>query len=144
MSEVLMSTRLLAREVSVITAGAVHIPDWLNRDQQVELAMAYPTWVEGGGGPRFPVMPSGGVMSVDVTCLGRHWVPYRYTDRLVDVDKRQVQPMPRWLAELGVQAVADAREVDSSVIEEGVAYQPDVALANWYDVNYPHLKVGAS
>jgi alkylated DNA repair protein (DNA oxidative demethylase) len=87
-------------------------------------------------------------MSVQITCLGWHWYPYRYSRTVDDGDGRTVAPFPGWLEDLGRRAVADARAIDAAVegaveaggVEEAgkgtggdrTGYVPDVALINWY------------
>lgn len=71
-------------------------------------------------------------MSVGMTCLGWHWYPYRYVRTVEDGDGRPVAPFPGWLASLSREAVADARAVDPSVGTGGGAFEPDVALVNFY------------
>jgi len=82
-------------------------------------------------------------MSVQITCLGWHWYPYRYSRTVDDGDGRRVAPFPTWLEELGRRAVADAAAIDAAVaigVEEAgseeagerTGYVPDVALINWY------------
>jgi len=68
-------------------------------------------------------------MSVQTVCLGWHWVPYKYLPTADDVDGAPVKAFPSWLADLGREALADAY-TDS---ELGAAYEPDVALINFYD-----------
>ena len=52
-------------------------------------------------------------MSVQITCLGWHWYPYRYSRTVDDGDGLEGGPVPRnWLEELGRRAVADASAVD--------------------------------
>jgi alkylated DNA repair protein (DNA oxidative demethylase) len=70
-------------------------------------------------------------MSVRSVCLGWHWVPYRYTRFAEDTDGAPVDPFPDWLVELGRRAVSDAHENPA----DGVAYDPDAALINFYDVD---------
>jgi alkylated DNA repair protein (DNA oxidative demethylase) len=88
-------------------------------------------------------MPQGGVMSVQITCLGWHWYPYRYSRTVDDGDGRRVLPFPHWLGHLCRQAVAAASDLDEAVAgaegegpEEGTvgpaSFRPDVALINWY------------
>src|ERR1035438_2252231 len=96
-------------------------------------------WAEAAGGFRAPRMPNGSVMSVQMTCLGWHWFPYRYSRTLDDCDGGAVAPFPGWLGELGAKAVHDARDIDPRVTATGPgdaigpgAYVPDVALVNWY------------
>jgi DNA oxidative demethylase len=83
-------------------------------------------------------------MSVQITCLGWHWYPYRYSRTVDDGDGRMVAPFPRWLEDLGRRAVTDAAAIDAAVEEAGAkeagegspgdrtGYVPDVALINWY------------
>lgn len=68
-------------------------------------------------------------MSVRTVCLGWHWQPYRYTRTADDVNGAPVAALPRWLADLGRAAVAEAYE-DESAAE---AFAPDTALINFYD-----------
>jgi alkylated DNA repair protein (DNA oxidative demethylase) len=96
-------------------------------------------------------------MSVEIVCLGWHWLPYRYSRTVDDGDGRPVQAFPAWLGELSRRALADAVTVDPRVVasSDGTAppggkaqpdgrarsdgtpapeagYRPDVALVNWY------------
>jgi DNA oxidative demethylase len=76
-------------------------------------------------------------MSVQITCLGWHWYPYRYSRTVDDGDGRTVAAFPEWLGDLGRRAVADAAAVDGTVLggggaDPGTCYRPDVALINWY------------
>ncbi len=137
-------TRLIPPPPSVVAPGAVHLPRWLDADGQQALVASCRQWAEESGGLRAPRMPRGGTMSVQITCLGWHWHPYRYSRTVDDGDGRPVPGFPAWLGDLGRQAVADAAAVDRSVlastgggatvdIGEAVAsYVPDVALVNWY------------
>ncbi|MEC3975282.1 alpha-ketoglutarate-dependent dioxygenase AlkB family protein [Amycolatopsis sp. H20-H5] len=116
---------LIPRPRAEVAPGAVHLPDWLDLDQQRRLVAACRGWATEGAGLRTATLPNGGVMSVRMVCLGWHWSPYRYT-RTVD-DGSPVLPFPGWLADLGRRAVAAAydRPADD--------YAPDVALVNYYD-----------
>ena len=80
-------------------------------------------------------------MSVEITCLGWHWYPYRYSRTVDDGDGRKVTEFPPWLADLSRRAVADAVAADASLAGRSgsgahaggeVDYRPDVALVNWY------------
>ena len=83
-------------------------------------------------------------MSVQITCLGWHWYPYRYSRTVDDGDGRTVPAFPGWLGDLGRRAVADAAAVDETLlghegggpvdgmVDPGAGYRPDVALVNWY------------
>ncbi|MGW4483154.1 alpha-ketoglutarate-dependent dioxygenase AlkB family protein [Amycolatopsis sp. NPDC004368] len=110
---------LLPRPRSELAPGAVHVPDWLDLDQQRELVAACRGW----RGYRQTRLPSGGVMSVRMVCLGWHWLPYHYSRRREDGSP--VEPFPSWLGDLGRRAVADAYGQTT--------YDPDVALVNYYD-----------
>ncbi|MBF6555857.1 MAG: alpha-ketoglutarate-dependent dioxygenase AlkB [Acidimicrobiales bacterium] len=136
-------TRLVPREPEAVAPGAVHLPEWLDLDGQRHLVSACTTWVAQAGGLRAPRMPRGGIMSVQITCLGWHWYPYRYSRTVDDGDGRRVAPFPEWLGQLSRQAVASARALDGAVAgvegeehDEGAVdpagFEPDVALVNWY------------
>jgi len=114
-----------------ITPGAVHVPDWLGLDEQRELVAACRDWARPPAPMRHTVLPGGGRMTVSTVCLGWHWSPYRYTRTAVDVDGAPVPPLPRWLAELGRRAVADAYGDP----EQARRYDPDTALINFYDAD---------
>lgn len=132
--------RLLPREPEVVAPGAVHIPEWLDLESQRSLGAACREWSEQAGGPRAPRMPRGGVMSVQITCLGWHWYPYRYSRTVDDGDGRPVLGFPDWLGDLSRRAVGDALAVDHRIGDHGSdrsdpsseRYEPDVALINWY------------
>jgi len=115
-----------------VAPGAVHLPDWLDGDEQRRLVEACGSGVgrarrraRDAGHPA----ASGGVMSVRTVCLGWHWRPYRYSRTVDDGDGGPVLPFPRWLAELGRRAVAEAYRDRAA----GAAYEPDIALVNYYD-----------
>ena len=137
-------TRLIPRCPSVVAPGAVHLPLWMEIDGQRSLVAACRRWADEAGGLRAPRMPRGGRMSVQITCLGWHWSPYRYSRTVDDGDGRPVAEFPDWLGDLGRRAVADAAAVDARVVGTGgdgsaaaagdppSRYRPDVALVNWY------------
>jgi alkylated DNA repair protein (DNA oxidative demethylase) len=118
---------LLPRDPAEISPGAVHVPGWLDAGAQRELIAACRGWAAPPAGMRQARLPSGGVMSVRMACLGWHWIPYRYSR--VTEDGAPVKPFPDWLAALGRRAVADAYDDP----EAGARYRPDVALINFYD-----------
>jgi DNA oxidative demethylase len=130
---------LIPQSPSVVAPGAVHLPYWLNEDDQRSLLASCREWVEAAGGLRSPKMPRGGTMSVAITCLGWHWYPYRYSRTVDDGDGRLVAPFPGWLGDLGRRAAAAAAAIDGRVLlgDDGShwtteSYRPDVALINWY------------
>jgi alkylated DNA repair protein (DNA oxidative demethylase) len=122
-------SRLIPRERVEVAPGAVHLPGWLDLDAQRQLASSCQTWIAQAGGVHAPRLPTGGVMSVEMACLGWHWFPYGYSRTVDDGDGREVADFPEALAELGQRAVADAYRDP----EAGRTYRPDVALINWYD-----------
>lgn len=116
---------LIPRARRELAPGAVHVPDWLDVPAQRELVGACRGWAAEGPGIRAATLPNGARMSVRTVCLGWHWVPYRYTRTRDDQDGSPVTPLPRWLAELGRRAVADAYGDDRP-------YDPDIAMINHY------------
>ncbi|AJE80725.1 DNA repair protein [Streptomyces albus] len=121
-----MNGELFPRGRAEIVPGAVHVPDWLGTGRQHELLDACRGWARPPAGLRTVHVPGGGTMSARQVCLGRHWVPYRYTGTAVDGDGAPVKPFPGWLDELAQSALAAAY---------GEAAEPDpydVALVNFY------------
>jgi alkylated DNA repair protein (DNA oxidative demethylase) len=126
---------LLPRHPVEIAPGAVHVPGWLDLEQQQRLVAACRDWARGPAPMRHTQLPGGKTMSVQTVCLGWHWTPYRYTRTAIDQDDAPVTPFPGWLADLGRAAVADAYDDPAA----GAAYRPDAALINFYD---EHAKMG--
>ena len=79
------------REPAILGPGAVHVPDWLSRDQQEYLLRACVEWAAVRV-PRTMVLPGGGRMSVRTFSLGRDYSPYRYDD------DEAIPPIPAALA----------------------------------------------
>ena len=131
---------LFGREAEIVAPGAVLLPGWLDTDAQRALAEACRRWGVEAGGFRAPRMPRGGVMSVQIACLGWHWYPYRYSRYVDDGDGRPVLPFPDRLGALSRRAVHEARRLEPSidaVLEASPetvtnGFRPDVALINWY------------
>lgn len=119
---------LWPRTRAEIAPGAVHLPGWLNQDEQRQLVAVCRDWARPPAGLHVPRLPTGGTMSVRMVCLGWHWLPYRYSRTADDGDGAPVKPFPSWLGDLGRRAVADA-----CGDEAGRRYRPDVALINRYD-----------
>lgn len=127
------------REPTILAPGAVHVPDWMSREQQEYLLRACADWAAVRA-PRTIVLPGGGRMSVRTFSLGRHWEPYRYDDDVV------APPIPDWLERAARSALAAAVAVDPLVAAEDAAipspdtaspntagaYSPDAALVNLY------------
>lgn len=142
-------SRLFPDAPVVVAPGAVHVPGWLGLDGQRRLADQVRGWVAGAGGMRSPRV-RGGLMSVQIACLGWHWSPYRYSRHVDDDDGRPVAPFPDELGDLTRRGVAEAAAIDASLAAPtggtgGSAgggagpYRPDVALINWYG---PGAKMG--
>ncbi|PRZ42436.1 alkylated DNA repair protein (DNA oxidative demethylase) [Antricoccus suffuscus] len=110
-----------------IAQGAVHVPGWLDLDQQRRLVEACREWARGPVPIRAAKLPGGHQMSVQTVCLGWHWAPYKYTRTADDAGGARVGEMPEWLARLGREALVAAYQDDATT------YQPDVALVNFYD-----------
>lgn len=124
-----MSETLLPRVRTEVAPGAVHVPDWLNLEQQRQVVEACRQWAVGPVPMRSARLPGGRRMSVQTVCLGWHWQPYKYTRTAEDVGGGQVARLPEWMAELGRTAVAAAYQDEAA----GRAYCPDTALVNYYD-----------
>ncbi|HEX3981876.1 MAG TPA: alpha-ketoglutarate-dependent dioxygenase AlkB [Acidimicrobiales bacterium] len=129
-------TRLIPREPLVVAAGAVLLPGWLDSAARRSLLASCRMSGEDAGGFRSPRVRAG-VMSVQITCLGWHWFPYRYSRTVDDGDGRPVKPFPDWLGDLSRRAVEAARSVDARIVgpdgpDGTTQYRPDVALINWY------------
>lgn len=120
---------MLPRTRTVVGSGAVHLPGWLDPAAQRALVGACREWAQAPAPMRAATTPGGGQMSVQTVCLGWHWRPYRYSRTADDVDGAPVTAFPDWLGDLGRRAVGEAYEDQAA----GDAYQPDIALVNFYD-----------
>ena len=119
---------LLPREPAELAPGAVHVPEWLGIERQIELIEACRGWARGPVPIASPVLPSGQTMSLKMVCLGWYWKPYSYV-KTVDDAGTQVEAFPEWLGDLARQAVTDAWHCQ----EAAAVYRPDAALVNFYD-----------
>jgi len=120
--------RLLPRERAEVAHGAIHVPDWLDLERQRQLFEACAEWARGPVAPHSPLIRGGKPMSVQLLCLGWHWLPYRYSRTADDNGGAAVSAMPDMLVDLARAAVAEAHGP-----ERAEAYMPDTALINWYD-----------
>ncbi|HET8523233.1 MAG TPA: alpha-ketoglutarate-dependent dioxygenase AlkB [Thermomicrobiales bacterium] len=120
---------LFPRERREVMPGAIHFPDWLSIEEQRRIVGAWREWAAGPAPMRALTLPSGGVMSVKMVCLGWQWLPYKYTKTAEIVGGAPVPPVPDWLVGLGRRAVADAYDDPA----QAAAYVPDAALVNFYD-----------
>ncbi len=112
-----------------IAPGAVHLPGWLDPEQQRGIVSAFHEWIRAPVPLRAAILPGGHRMSVKTVCLGWHWQPYRYTLHAGDVNGARVLAFPDWLAGLGRRALARAYQDPHA----GDDYYPDAALVNFYD-----------
>ncbi|GIG65201.1 alpha-ketoglutarate-dependent dioxygenase AlkB family protein [Phytomonospora endophytica] len=117
----------LPRARAEVAPGAVHVPDWLAPARQREILDAAREWSRPPAGMRQTVLSGGRKMSIRTVCLGWYWSPYRYTR--VSHDGTPVKALPAWLAELGRDAVA----VAYGAPKLAAAYEPDIAVVNYYD-----------
>ena len=115
----------VARERRELAPGAVHIPDWLNEQQQRQFVAQCRVWVRSAP-MRRQVLPGGGRMSVQSVMLGRKWRPYRYGATA----KPDVLGLPEWLIRMGHRAACEAYGQFSELAED---FEPDSALINFYD-----------
>lgn len=118
-------SELLPRQRTELGEGAVHIPDWLEPGRQKEIVEACREWARGPIPMASPVLPSGGTMSLQMVCLGWHWIPYRYVKQ--DPFGNPVAEFPDWLKEMAKDAASEALGTES-----GDQYEPDAALVNFY------------
>ena len=99
---------LFPRTRNELGAGAVHIPDWLELDAQVELVRRCREWSRGPAGLRTPRMPDGTPLSIRSVCLGWHWYPYAYSRTCDDHDGAPVKPLPPDIVALAMDAAVEA------------------------------------
>ncbi|MEU9399868.1 alpha-ketoglutarate-dependent dioxygenase AlkB [Streptomyces sp. NPDC048242] len=125
-----MDAELFPRGRDAVAPGAVHVPDWLDADEQRALLAACRAWARPPAGLRTVRTPGGGTMTARQVCLGHHWYPYGYAPTVVDGDGSPVKPFPARLDELARRAVADALGPDAL---PGEPY--DIALINFYDAD---------
>ncbi|MDT9698331.1 alpha-ketoglutarate-dependent dioxygenase AlkB [Streptomyces sp. P17] len=129
---------LFPRARTTVAPGAVHLPDWLDTNRQLELLAACRDWARPPAGLRTVRTPGGGTMTARQVCLGRHWYPYGYAGTVVDGDGAPVKPFPHWLGELGREAVRDALgegAVPYDIAPGAQAAPYDIALINFYEAD---------
>lgn len=118
------------RETREIAPGAVHLPDWLDDEQQADLVARCRQWVRGRRRLQRQVLAGGGVMSVRSAVLGRTWEkPWhgRAGGLRADTDDPW---LPESLVGLGVRGVEAAYGADAPELQ---AYRPTTALISFYD-----------
>src|SRR5436190_2796249 len=105
----------------------VHVPDWLDGNEQGRLVEDFERWARPPAGLRHPRMPTGHLMSVQSVCLGWHWQPYAYSTTADDTDGAPVKPLPDGLVALARRAVHDTLGSDLAS-----SFAPDAAIVNFY------------
>ena len=120
-------TDAVTRRPAEVLPDVVHVPDWLDLDEQRRLVEDFRRWAAAPAGLRHPRMPTGHLMTVQSVCLGWHWQPYAYSRTADDTDGAPVKELPPDLIALSRRAVADTFGADA-----GAAYAPDAAIVNLY------------
>ncbi len=107
-----------------IAPGAMHLRGYLPLAQQRAVAACCFALGAGDAGFYTPVVRGGGVMSVRMLCLGRHWNArtYSYEDVRSDIDGLPPPPLPSDFILLAARAAEDA----------GFTFTPDTCIVNWY------------
>jgi alkylated DNA repair protein (DNA oxidative demethylase) len=107
-----------------LSPGAVHLPHHLSPEEQREIAAQCLALGAQPAGFYTPIVRGGGIMSVRMLCLGRHWNArtYEYEDRRSDIDGLPAPPLPPQLAALAERTARDA----------GFSFPPDTCIVNWY------------
>ena len=105
----------------------IHVPNWLDDNEQRGLVDAFREWAAPPAGLRHPRMPTGQLMTVQSVCLGWHWQPYAYSRTADDTDGAPVKPLSPDLVALTRRAVADTFGPAAAA-----AYAPDAAIVNLY------------
>ncbi|MBW8173934.1 alpha-ketoglutarate-dependent dioxygenase AlkB [Ornithinimicrobium sp. Arc0846-15] len=131
-----MST-LFGAQAREVAPGAVHIPAWLDLDQQIELVQQCREWARGPVPMRPGQTPGGRPMSVQTVWLGIRWTAEGY--RRKSGDGVVVPEMPDALTSLAATAIQDVSamtehlRLDEHGIEMTKSFSPDMALVNFYD-----------
>jgi DNA alkylation damage repair protein AlkB len=104
--------------------GAHHVSRYLTSDEQQDIAAVCLALGQQPAGFYTPVVRGGGVMSVRMLCLGRHWNARTYTYEEVrsDIDGLPAPALPPQLAALAGRAAREA----------GFSITPDTCIVNWY------------
>lgn len=131
------------RAPRVIAPAAVWLPGFLDEAGQAWIIRQYAQWRSGPVPPHATTI-RGHPMSVTTIGLGWHWRPGRYDREARDVNNERVLPFPDWMTRLGRQVIDAAAEAVAADPEspasapaswglDPIAYEPDVALVNYYD-----------
>ncbi|MDO5619724.1 alpha-ketoglutarate-dependent dioxygenase AlkB family protein [Kocuria sp.] len=133
---------VLDRNRSEVASGAVHVPDWLSLEQQVQLVALCRTWVVGPDKLRHRRLPGGGVMSAQSMVLGHSWsrswfesgqrTGIAFGGGATATESTPAHDLPPELVTLGRHAIREAYGSDSP---EASTFHPTTALINFYDAN---------
>jgi alkylated DNA repair protein (DNA oxidative demethylase) len=110
-----------------ISAGAFHLPRFLELERQRDLIAECRALVDGPVPAYVPTVRGGGKMHVRMLCLGRHWngQTYRYEPTRADFDDQPAPPLPLSFRTL-------AGEIASAA---GMSLAPDVCILNFYEAD---------
>lgn len=106
-----------------IHSGAFHLINELTGDEQNQLLAVYQDYKSELYVPR---LKSGHYMNLMMACLGKHWsaVDYRYHDKRIDVDGRDVMALPQVLVDIAARV--------STVCFPQHLPEWDICLMNYY------------
>ena len=104
--------------------AAFHLVHFLSIAEQQALLARCREVASESAGPYRPRVRGGGMMHLDMLCLGRHWnaATYKYEARRTDVDGQPVPPVPHDFVRL-------AARIATAV---GYPFEPDICLMNHY------------
>jgi alkylated DNA repair protein (DNA oxidative demethylase) len=116
-----------SRTIVEYADGAVHLIRYLSIDAQVALVERCEAIIGASPGLHRPRVRGGGMMHLEMLCLGRHWNArtYKYESTRGDHDGQPVPPLPTDLVALATGIATAA----------GYLFTPDICLLNRYDAD---------
>lgn len=139
MPDALLVDADLPRTPREILPGVVHVPGWLDPEQQRWLVARFHEWGRGPVPPHSPLI-NGFPMSVKTTSLGWTWDQGGIRARTAE--GTEPWPVPDWLVRVGRMALQDAYDrrtapswpdLPAAELQQWAqAYAPDVAVINYY------------
>jgi len=111
--------------MTVLAPGAIHLPRYLPREEQILIAGRCLELGADAAGFCTPIVRGGKPMSVRMLCLGRHWNArtYSYEDHRTDIDGLPAPALPPDLAAFASRGARDAGFE---------AFTADLCIVNWY------------